>query len=93
MAKIVIKKDGTKQPFDESKIRKAIAMAVQQTDLPDERRGSIVEQVSNSVIGDLASKDEVLSSEIRGIILGQLAQLEPSIVESWKKHEATKDSS
>lgn len=87
MAKEVIKKDGTKEPFDAEKIRKAIAAAAQRTELPEERKNEIVEQVTAKVVQMAEAKEEIATSEIRENIVRELDSAEPSVSEAWKKHE------
>ncbi len=87
MAKEVIKKDGTKEPFDAGKIRKAIAGAAQRTDLTEERKNEVVEQVTAKVIQLADAKEEIATSEIRENILSELDKTEPSVSAAWKEHE------
>ena len=87
MAKEVIKKDGTKEPFDAGKIRNAIAGAAAMTDLPEERKNEVVEQVSAAVIQILGSKDEVATSEIKINVLAELDKVEPSVSAAWREYE------
>ena len=91
MAKEVIKKDGTKEPFDAEKIRKAIAAAAQRTDLPEEKKNEVVAQVAAKVIQMAEGKDEVATSEIRENILSELDSVEPAVSETWKKYEKEKE--
>ncbi len=90
MAKEVIKKDGTKEPFDVGKIRKAIAGAAIRTDLSEEKRNEVVEQVTASVVQMADAKEEVATSEIREKILSELNAIEPAVAESWRKYEEEK---
>jgi len=87
MAKEVIKKDGTKEPFDAEKIKNSIRAAAQRTDLTEERKNEIVEQVAAKVIQMAEAKEEIATSEIRENILSELDSLEPSVSAAWKKHE------
>ena len=86
MAKEVIKKDGTKEPFDAEKIRKAIAAAAGQADLSEERKNEVVEQVANTVIQMADAKEEIATSEIKEKVLSELDSLEPSVSEAWRKY-------
>jgi len=87
MAKEVIKKDGTKEPFDAEKIKNSIAAAAQRTDLTEERQNEVVAQVAVKVIQLADAKEEIATSEIRENILSELDSAEPSVSEAWKKHE------
>lgn len=91
MAKFVIKKDGTKEPFDAGKIRSSIVGAAQKTELLEERRNEVVEQVSKTVLQAVAEKEEIPTAEIREKILSELSTVEPSVSEAWKKYEQEKN--
>ena len=65
MANEVIKKDGSKQPFDPEKIKNSIKGAAARTELPEERQNEVVEQVATAVIQLAEGKQEIATSEIR----------------------------
>lgn len=90
MAKFVIKKDGTKEPFDEGKIKRAIAGAAQRTELSEERKTEVVEQVLGAALEACAEKEEIATSEIRANVLSELGKVAPSVLEEWKRHEQEK---
>ncbi len=90
MAKEVIKKDGTKEPFDAGKIRSAIAAAAAMTDLPEEKKDEVIEQVASKVIQIADAKEEIETSEIRQNILSELDSVEPAISASWREYEQEK---
>ena len=86
MAEFVIKKDGTKEPFDEGKIKSSITAAVLGTDLSEERKNEVIEQVSRAAIQLASEKEEIPTAEIKEKILSELDALEPSVSESWRKY-------
>ena len=90
MAKEVIKKDGTKEPFDAEKIKNSIAAAAQRTDLPEERKNEAAEQVADTVIQMAEGKDEIATSEIKEKILSELDSVEPDVSAAWREHEEEK---
>ena len=90
MAKEVIKKDGTKELFDAGKIKNAIAGAAQETNLSEERKNEVVEQVATAVIQMAEGKEEIATSEIKENILKELDSLEPSVSAAWRKYEQEK---
>jgi len=87
MAKEVIKKDGAKEPFDAEKIKNSILGAAQRTDLSEERKNEVVEEVAATVIQMAEEKDEIATSEIKAKILSELDIVEPVISEAWRKYE------
>jgi len=90
MATEVIKKDGAKQPFAAEKIRNSIMAAARTTDLSEERKNEVVEQVATAVIQMAEGKEEITTSEIREKTLAELDSVEPAISESWRKHDQEK---
>ena len=90
MANFVVKKDGTKAPFDPGKIKNPIAAACQDAALPEERKNQVIEQVSAAVIQMAAAKEEVSTSELKENILGQLDSVEPSASAAWRKYDQEK---
>jgi len=83
----VIKKDGTKEPFDAGKIKSAILAAAQGTDLSDERKNEVAEQVMATIIAMAEGKEEISSSEIKEKILSELGAIEPIVSEEWRKYD------
>ena len=86
MASQVIKKDGTKQPFDPEKIRRAIGLAVEQAGLSEERKNEVVEQVAVAAIQLADTKEEIATSEIKEKILSELDNIEPSVASVWREY-------
>lgn len=84
MAKEVIKKDGSKEPFDGEKIKRSIEGAAKAANLPPERITEIVERVSRAAIGFAETKEEISSSEIAEKILSELDVMEPSVAQAWR---------
>ena len=90
MATNVTKKDGSKQSFDEGKIKGAIQLACQDAAIAPERTAEIVNQVLPAVLAQAAPREEIATSELREAILRELEAIEPAVAEAWKKHEASK---
>ena len=93
MAKEVIKNDGTKEPFDAGKIKKAISMAADQAGLPEDRKNEVVVQVSAAAIALADAKEEIATSELREKILSELDNVESSVAEAWRKYDQEKKES
>jgi len=87
----VVKKDGTKVPFDAEKIKKAISAAADQAGVTEERKNEVVEQVTAKAVQMAEEKEEVTTAEIREKVLGDLDETEPSISEAWRKYDAGKE--
>ena len=91
MANFVIKRDGTKEPFDAEKIKKSITAAAQMANLSKERTNEVVGQVSNVAIQLAEGKEEVATTEIKEKILAELDAIEPSVSEAWRKYDQEKE--
>jgi len=90
MANFVIKRDGTREPFDAEKIRRAITGAAQRTNLPEGRKKEVIEQVLNVALQSAREKEEIKTSELKEKILSELDAIEPSISEAWRKYAQEK---
>jgi transcriptional repressor NrdR len=82
----VIKKNGTKEPFDPEKIKKSIAGAAQQADIPEERKEEVVFQVAGTVIPMFEGKEEMDASDIKQAVLNELDRVEPAVASAWRKY-------
>ena len=91
MATFVTKKDGSKIPFDETKIKESVVAACMDAELSDEEAEKISVEIVGLVSGPLKDIDQVSTTEIRDKVLAELDMLHPSIAEAWRKHEATKE--
>ena len=83
----VIKRDGSTEDFDETKIRNSIRAACREAELTDERIEELLEIMMPNVLDSLASKEEVNFSEIREAVFEELEKNEPAVIEIWKNYE------
>jgi len=86
----VIKKDGSRESFDEEKIKRVLGAAAQRANLSPERKGEIIEEVTSAVVQIAEEKNEIASSEIREKILEELEDREPTVAEAWRKYKKPK---
>ncbi len=91
MATQVIKKDGSKQPFSTDKIKRAIGETAKEAGLPEERVLQVVAEVSDIVLAQTNSQEEIATSEIKSMVLNELDRVEPSVSAAWRAHEASKE--
>ena len=87
MVNFIIKKDGTKRPFDSEKIERSIMAAAGETDLSEERIKEIVDEVLEAVIQMAGEREEIKGSEIKDKILEELDVIEPSVSKSWRDYD------
>lgn len=90
MANFIIKKDGSKEPFDAEKLKKSIESAAKQAGLSEDRVNELVEQVSKAALQVAEGKEEIATVELREKILSELDNLEPSVSEGWRKYDQEK---
>lgn len=90
MANFVIKKDGSKESFDASKIEKAVRTASAEAGIAEERVSEIAKQVLDAVAQIAANKEEIATSEIKDKVLSELDTLEPAVSGAWRKHDQEK---
>ena len=87
MANFVIKKDGTKKPFDSEKIKSSIRASAQVAGLSEDRRKEVVDQVSSVVLQMAGEREEIEASEIKNKILQELDSIEPSVSMAWREYD------
>ena len=90
MATQVIKKDGSKQPFDAEKIKRAIGEAAREAGLPDDKVSQVTAEVSGAVVEQVNAQEEIATSEIKSMILKELDRVEPSVSAAWRTYEESK---
>lgn len=93
MANQVIKKDGTKEPFDSGKITRAIESATKEAGISPERMNEVVNQVSGVVLEFAATKEEIATTELKEKILSELDKVEPTVAATWRKYDQERDRS
>ena len=86
MATQVIKKDGTKEPFDGGKIKRAVEAAAKEAGLTEEQVNETIGQVSGAVMELADSKEEIATSELRDKILSELDKVQPAAAAAWRKY-------
>jgi len=92
MAHLVIKRDGTQEPFDVGKIRHAIEAAAMEAKLSGERVAELVRDVSAVALECAGGRDEISTTELRDAILKELDVVEPFASEAWRQHDRARRS-
>ncbi len=90
MANIVIKKDGSKEPFDADKIKHGVSMAAFQAGPTEEETVALTDKAVASVRESTAGADEIQVTDIREKILAFLDASAPKVAEAWRSYEASK---
>jgi transcriptional regulator NrdR family protein len=87
MVKTVIKRDGTRVPFDIDKIRKAVLAAAGDAGLTEDNAQSAASKVVSTVLQYTSNQDEIFTDELRNLILGELDELAPRVSELWREYD------
>tara|TARA_Y100000310_G_C20366470_1_gene661437 strand:- start:271 stop:552 length:282 start_codon:yes stop_codon:yes gene_type:complete len=90
MATNVVKRDGSKQPFDQEKLKRSIEAACQDAGLSPERTAQVTSQVLPIVLTTADSKEEITSSELKEAILAELDKVEASAAGAWRNYDQSK---
>ena len=91
MAKFVIKRDGTKEPFDPGKIKKSIEFAVRNSGNSVDKVDEVVNQVSSVALEFAAEKEEVVTIKLTKIIFKELEKVASPAAVVWRKYEEEKN--
>ena len=84
---VIIKRNGSREIFDPRKLRRAIAAAANEADLPVDRCQTLVDDVTNEIAGDIGTKAEIRAIDLREIILARLDRAEPRVACSWRDYD------
>jgi transcriptional regulator NrdR family protein len=86
----VIKRDGSRQPFSEQKIRESIEAAAKEANLSETRIHQIIEDASREPIRLSKRETPVETKILRDKILGRLDTIEPSVSRAWRLFDGKK---
>jgi len=89
MAKIVVKKDGTEEPFDLAKLKESIRVNAIDSALKEVggRINDIVEQTSQRVVNATEKREKISTGEIRTMILDDLGETAPLVAKIWRQYD------
>ena len=72
----VVKKDGTRQPFDIAKVEKSIRRAVEKRSVTSEQLDSILEEIENAATIKGKSTNEITTNDLGELVMEQLAKVD-----------------
>jgi transcriptional regulator NrdR family protein len=87
----VIKKGGEKEKFNLNKIKKSLILAVEASDLPQEKKNEIVEKITKEILNFIKRKKEIFTAEIEAKILLELDENYPQIAKIWRENRLKKE--
>jgi len=87
----VIKKGGEKEKFNLNKIKKSLILAVEASDLPQEKKNEIVEKITKKVFDFAKRKKQIFTAEIEAKILLELEENCPKAAKIWREYRLKKE--
>lgn len=90
MATFVTKKDGTRVPFDQEKLRASILSAALDAEMEHDEAEQLSTDVATLVAGTFSDREEAPTFEISEKVLAELDASWPAVAEAWRKYEETK---
>lgn len=86
----VIKRDGTRQPFSERKLRSSIENAAKEAAVPASRIKHVISEAVQEPLEWSKGKRAVETRVIRETVLTRLDTIEPKVSEAWRGFDQTK---
>jgi len=86
----VIKKDGSRDNFQPSKLEASIQNVIRTVKENPEEAKQLAKKVAGPLISSFSKKKETSSSDIKQSVLGRLAQHAPEAISAWKSFEQNK---
>ncbi|MCX6777962.1 MAG: ATP cone domain-containing protein [Candidatus Micrarchaeota archaeon] len=80
----VVKSSGSKEPFDEKKLRRSIEKAVIDSGASVEKKKKTIDKVAKDVTDKARKKAVVTTGMLKSDILAELEQFEPLVAEAWR---------
>jgi len=85
----VIKRDGTRQPFSERKLRSSIENAAKEAEIPASRVKQVVSDAAREPLEMAKGTKPVETKAIREKVLSRLDAIEPSVSKAWRAFDQT----
>jgi transcriptional regulator NrdR family protein len=85
---VVKKRVGHTEPFDPNKIRRSIQKAVLDAGYTLDEKKELIDEVSGNIIEKSKEEREIDTETIRNSILVKIDEVEPSIVQSWRRFDS-----
>ena len=89
MVKVIIKKDGSEEPFDMAKLKQSIRVNALDAVLRQSEKdiNTLVDTVSEKVLLSMQTTERVKSSEIREHVLNELKEVAPMVAKIWQEYD------
>jgi len=83
----VVKRDSSKEKFEERKIRRSIEAAARDAKLPEDKVKRLEENVARNIIDYARKEKEIRSATIRENILNKLDVTAPEVSRAWRDYD------
>ena len=83
----VIKRRGSREAYDPSKIRASLEKAAIDAGYSPEEKREIIEKVYQTVTEKIKGEEDIKTDTIRMCLLTELDKCEPYIARSWRRFE------
>jgi transcriptional regulator NrdR family protein len=89
MVKIVVKKDGSEEPFDMAKLKQSIRVNALDAVLRQSEKdiNTLVETIGEKVLLSMQTSEKAKSSEIRENVLSELKEAAPMVAKIWQEYD------
>jgi transcriptional regulator NrdR family protein len=86
----IIKKGGQREKFNLNKIKKSLISAIERTELSQEKKNELVEEITKKVLDFVKEKGEIFTAEIEAKILLELDENCPQAAKLWREYRLEK---
>lgn len=80
----VVKRDNTRETFNEKKLWTSIEAAARDAKLPEDRLKRLEDTVAKNIINKARKEKEIMSTTIREDILSRLDAAAPEVSRAWR---------
>jgi transcriptional regulator NrdR family protein len=83
----VVKRDNTRETFNERKLRRSIGAAAKDAKMPEDKIKRIEENVAKNIVDYSRKEKEIRTSTIRENILNKLDITAPEVSRAWRDYD------
>jgi transcriptional regulator NrdR family protein len=83
----VVKRDNSREMFNERKLRTSILAAARDARLPEDKVKRLEQHVARNIVDYVHKEKEIRSATIREAVLNKLDITAPEVSRSWRDHD------
>ena len=87
MVKTVIKRDGSRVPFESTKISRAVIAAAAEAGFSAEESQAAANRVMSVVIQYTSNQEDIFTDELKNLILDELDESSPAVSKAWRQYD------